>query len=139
MRDWRKHQKHDPHYRTGIPVSKRAGIYEYYKTGSPRSRTGLITKRGPTYTPWQTRGNPIFLHGDQTRIATGRRRRTDISLFNWYQCGRHMNRYGLIQHPLEGSWAEGQTENTCALVPSEGAHLEFGRAVHHDDPDCWQG
>ncbi len=26
-------------------------------------------------------------------------------------------------------WAEGQTKNTCALAPSEGAHLEFGCAV----------
>jgi hypothetical protein len=33
-------------------------------------------------------------------------------------------------------WAEGQTKNTCALAPSEGAHSEFGRAVHHDGFDC---
>jgi hypothetical protein len=33
-------------------------------------------------------------------------------------------------------WAEGQTKNTCALAPSEGAHSEFGHAVHHDDFDC---
>jgi hypothetical protein len=33
-------------------------------------------------------------------------------------------------------WAEGQTENTCALAPSEGVHSEFGHAVHHDNFDC---
>jgi hypothetical protein len=36
-------------------------------------------------------------------------------------------------------WAEGQTENTCALAPSEGAHSEFGRAVHHDDLTAGRG
>jgi hypothetical protein len=30
-------------------------------------------------------------------------------------------------------WAEGQTKNTCAPAPKEGAHLEFGRAMHHDE------
>ena len=40
---------------------------------------------------------------------------------------------------LQLFWAEGQTENTCAWFPSERAHSEFGRAVHHDDSDCWQG
>ncbi len=33
-------------------------------------------------------------------------------------------------------WAEGQTKNMCALAPSEKAHSEFGRAVHHDNFDC---
>ncbi len=36
-------------------------------------------------------------------------------------------------------WAEGQTENTSALAPSEGAHSEFGRAVHHDDLTAGRG
>ena len=48
-RDWRKHQKHNPRFEMGIPVSKRVGIYENYKTGSPRLQTELVTKQGLTY------------------------------------------------------------------------------------------
>jgi hypothetical protein len=36
-------------------------------------------------------------------------------------------------------WAEGRTENMCALAPSEGAHSEFGHAVHHDDSTAGRG
>ncbi len=36
-------------------------------------------------------------------------------------------------------WAEGQTKNTCALAPKEGAHLEVGRAGHHDEMTASRG
>ncbi len=36
-------------------------------------------------------------------------------------------------------WAEGQTKHTCASAPSEGTHLEFRRAVHHDNLTAGRG
>ncbi len=36
-------------------------------------------------------------------------------------------------------WVEGQTKNMCALAPSEGAHLEFGRTGHHDKMTASRG
>jgi hypothetical protein len=36
-------------------------------------------------------------------------------------------------------WAEGQTENTCALALSEGAHSEVRRAGHHDKMTASRG
>ncbi len=36
-------------------------------------------------------------------------------------------------------WDEGQTKNMCAPAPSEGAHSEFRRAVHHEDSTAGRG
>jgi hypothetical protein len=47
-----------------------------------------------------------------------------------------------VQSEVQSSrldWAEGQTKNTCAPVPSEAAHSEFRRAVHHDNLTAGRG
>jgi hypothetical protein len=54
----------------------------------------------------------------------------DIVGFEGLQSKVQLNRF---------DWAEGQTKNTCAPAPSEGAHLEFGRAMHHDNLTAGRG